>query len=114
MRIILRILINAVALWAAASVIDGITLSSDLVSILIVALAFGIVNAFVRPLAQLLSFPFIVVTLGLFTLVINAAMLLLTDFLTDRFDVDGFFNAVLGSLVISLVSWVFSLVLTDA
>lgn len=114
MRILVRILINAVALWAAASLIDGITLSSRLSSVLIVAIIFGLTNAVLRPVVKLLSFPFIVFTLGLFTLVVNAVMLLVTDFFSAGIEVDGFWNAVLGALVISVVSWALSIFLPDA
>ncbi len=113
MRIVIRVLINAVALWAAASVIDGIELSSELTSILIVAFVFGIINAVLRPIVKLLSLPFIVLTLGLFTFVVNGAMLLVVDWLTEGLDVDGFVNAMLGAIVISIVSWALSLFLPD-
>lgn len=113
MRIILRIVINAVALWVAASLIDDITLSDDLASILLVAVVFGLVNAFIRPIARLISVPLLVLTLGLFTLVVNAIMLQLTDALTDSITVDGFWTAILGAIVISVVSWALSIVLPD-
>lgn len=113
MRIILRIVVNAVALWVAASLIDDITLSDDLASILLVAVVFGLVNAFIRPIARLISVPLLVLTLGLFTLVVNAIMLQLTDALTDSITVDGFWTAILGAIVISVVSWALSIVLPD-
>lgn len=113
MRIILRVLINAVALWAAASVLDGITLSSRLVSVLIVAAIFGLVNAFLKPIAKILALPITILTLGLFTLVINAGMLQITDALTDSLTVDGFWTSVGGGLIISIVSWALSIFLPD-
>lgn len=113
MTIVLRILVNAAALWAAARLFDGITLSSEWVSILIVAVIFGLVNAIIKPITKLLTFPITIVTLGLFTLVINALMLQLTDALTDRLTVDGFWTSVFGGLVISLVSWALSAFLPD-
>ena len=113
MRIVLRILINAAALWVAAQLFDGITLSSRWVTVLIVAAVFGLVNAFVKPVLTLLTFPLTIVTLGLFLLVINAGMLQLTDFLTDGLQVDGFWTSVFGGIVISLVSWVLSVFLPD-
>ncbi len=113
MRIIIRILINAVSLWAAATLIDGITLSSDVVSVLVVAAVFGLVNAFLKPIAQVLSFPLIILTLGLFTLVVNAVMLQITDALTSGINVDGFWTAIWGGVVISLVSWALSVFLGD-
>lgn len=109
----LRVAINAVALWAASRLIDGITLSDDLLRILWVAFLFGIINAVLKPIAKFLTFPIILVTLGLFTVVVNAGLLLLTDWLTDDLTVDGFWNAVLGAIVISLVSWAMSMFLPD-
>lgn len=113
MNIILRILINAAALWVAARFIDGITLSDRPVRILIVAVIFGLVNALVRPVVKFLTFPITMVTLGLFILVINAAMLQLTDWLSDDLNVTGFWPSVLGGVVISLVSWAGSVFLDD-
>ncbi len=113
MRIAVRIIINAIALWVAASLIEGITLSSQLSSVLIVAVVFGVTNGVLGPLVKLLSFPFIFFTLGLFTFVVNAAMLSLTDYLSDGIDVDGFWNAVVGSVVISIVSGLLSFLLPD-
>ncbi|MGI9611342.1 MAG: phage holin family protein [Acidimicrobiales bacterium] len=114
MRIILRIVINAIALWVAASLIDGITLSDDFVQVLVVAAVFGLINALLRPIALLISFPLIALTLGLFTLVVNAIMLQITDALTDGINVDGIWTSILGAVVISLVSWALSMFLPDA
>jgi len=113
MRIIIRILINAAALWVAAQLLDGITLSDQPVAVLIVAVVFGLVNSLIRPVVKLLTFPFTIVTLGLFTLVINAAMLQLTDWLTEGLNVVGFWTSVLGGIIISLVSWFLSILLPD-
>lgn len=113
MRIVIRVLINAAALWVAARLIDGITLSDRVVTILIVAAIFGLVNAVVRPVVTVLTFPITLLTLGLFILVINAAMLLLTDWLSDGIRVDGFGDALLGGIVISVVSWFLSVFLDD-
>jgi putative membrane protein len=113
MRIILRVLINAVALWAAASLLDGIELSSRLVTVLIVAAIFGLVNAFLKPITKLLTFPITVLTLGLFTLVVNAAMLQITDALSGGLEVTGFWTSIAGGIVISIVSWALSTFLPD-
>ena len=113
MRIVIRILINAVALWVAASLLEGITLSSRFVSVLIVAIVFGLVNAFLKPIATLLTLPITVVTLGLFILVVNALMLQITDALTGGLQVDGFWTSVVGGIIISIVSWALSLLLPD-
>jgi putative membrane protein len=113
MRIIIRILINAAALWVAAQLLDGITLSDQPVAVLIVAIVFGLINSLIRPIVKLLTFPITIVTLGLFTLVINAAMLQLTDWLTSGLNVVGFWTSIFGGIIISLVSWLLSMLLPD-
>lgn len=113
MRIIIRLMINMVGLWAAATLVDGITLSEEPLQVALVAAIFGIVNALVRPVVKVLTFPITLVTLGLFILVINAAMLQLTDAITDSLNVVGFWTSVLGGLIISLVSFVLSVFLPD-
>jgi putative membrane protein len=113
MRLILRILINAAALWAAVHFVDGIRFTGSLTSLLGVALVFGVLNAVVKPVLYFFSFPFIVLTLGLFTLVLNAVVLLLTSALSSRLglglSVSGFVPAFWGALVVTLVSIVLSL-----
>lgn len=108
MRLIARLLINAFALWCAAHFIDGIQYAGSWQGLLGLALVFGFVNTFIRPVLSLLSFPIRLLTLGLFTLVLNALMLLLTAWLAARFNiaftVHGFIAALLGSLLISLIS----------
>jgi putative membrane protein len=111
--LVIRIAVNALALWVAAEIIGGITLEEGFVKILLVAVIFGVVNAVVKPIAKLLTLPAIILTIGLFTLVINAVMLLITDWLTDALTVDGFGTALLGAIVISIVSWGLSTFLPD-
>jgi putative membrane protein len=123
--IAIKIGVNGVALWVAALVIPGIHLGEDadqlsnrLLTILLVAILFGLINAFVKPIATFFSFPFIVLTLGLFTLVVNALMLEITSGLSHAlgldFDVEHFFwDSVLGAIVITLVSMVLNLILPD-
>lgn len=101
---VIRLFVNALALSAAAWLVDGVQLSDEFTQVLLVALVFGVVNALLKPILLLLSFPFLLVTLGLFTLVINAGLLLLTADLMDGLSVSGFGAAVLGSLVVSVVS----------
>lgn len=113
MRIILRVIINAIALWAAATLIGGITLSDNLGSVLVVAIVFGLVNAVLRPIARLISFPLLILTLGLFTMVVNALMLQITDALSDAINVDGFWTSIFGAVVIGLVSWMLSIFVPD-
>ena len=113
MKLLIRLLINAAALWAAAEVVNGITLEGGFLTILIVALIFGVINAIIRPILTIFSLPFIIVTLGLFIFVINALMLMLTGALTSALTVNGFGAALLGSLIISIVSWFLGIFLND-
>lgn len=99
---LIRWAVNAVALWAAAEIVPGIRVEST-GTLILAALVFGLVNTFVKPLAQFLALPFTLVTLGLFLLVVNAAMLGLAAAITPGFAVSGFGAAVLGGLVVSLV-----------
>ncbi len=113
MYFLLRLLINASALWVAIQLVGGIDHRGTWWSLLLVALVFGVLNAGVRPLLKLLSIPLIIVTLGLFIFVINALMLLLTSWVSGLLDlgfyVDGFWSAFLGGLVVSIVSLLLSL-----
>lgn len=106
MSLIISLLINAAALWVAARFVPGIRQPDTLTHLLLVALVFGVVNVTIKPVLKLLAFPVQILTLGLFTLVINAGMLLLTAWLAKGwgFAVDGFVSAFLGALVISVVS----------
>ncbi len=112
-RILVRVGINAVALWVASELIGGITLAEGLGKILLVAAIFGVVNAFLRPIAKLLSLPVIILSLGIFIIVINAFMLLITDWLTASLEIEGFGSAFWGALIISLVSWALSVFVPD-
>jgi len=113
MYFLLRLLINAAALWIAIQLVDGIEHRGSWWSLLIVALVFGVLNASIRPLLKLLSLPVIILTLGLFILVINALMLMLTGWISGLLDlgfyVAGFWDAFVGGLIISVVSFVLSL-----
>jgi putative membrane protein len=105
---------NAVALWVAAHFIPGLAFTGDLLHLLAVAAVFGLVNSLVRPLLTILTCPLIIITLGLFTLVINAVMLMLTGWLSESwnlgFSVGGFWPAFWGGLVVGLVSLALSLI----
>ena len=113
MVFLLRLLINAVALWVAIRLVDGIDHRGSLWSLLFVALVFGVLNASIRPLLKLLSLPVIILTLGLFIFVINAFMLMMTGWVSGvlnlGFYVAGFWDAFLGGLIVSVVSLVLSL-----
>lgn len=114
MNLILRLLVNAVALWCAAHFIDGIRYTGSWPGLMGLALVFGVVNTLIRPVLSFFSFPIQIVTLGLFTLVLNALMLMLTAFLGRHFDipffVDGFVAAFLGALLVSVLSTILGLV----
>ena len=110
---VIRIFVNALALSAAAYLVSGIHLTGGFGDVLVVALVFGLVNALLKPLVWILSLPFLVVTLGLFTFVVNGLMLLVTARLTENLAVSGLWSAVLGSVVISLVSMVMGSLLKD-
>jgi putative membrane protein len=112
-RILARIGVNAVALWVTSEILTGVDLQEGFWKIVLVAVIFGVVNAVLRPIAKLLSFPAIFLTLGLFILVINAVMLIVTDWLTASLTVDGFGDALLGALIISVVSWLLSVFVPD-
>jgi putative membrane protein len=116
-KLILRVIVNAVAIWIAAMLVPGISLSSDVLSWLIVAVIFGLINALIKPLVKLLTLPLNIMTLGLFTLVINALMLMLTAFVTDILSIEGtlfgFVPALLGSIIISIVSTILNWFVKD-
>lgn len=112
-NLVIRILVNAVALWVAARLVGGIELAGEFWPVLLVAAVFGLVNALIKPVVMLLTLPVVVLTLGLFTIVVNALMLMLTAALVDALAVEGFMAALLGSLLISVVSFVLSIVLPE-
>ncbi len=105
MGFVVRFLMVAFALWLAAALNIGIEVRST-TSVLAAAAILGLLNAIVRPIIVLLTLPLTIVTLGLFLLVINAAMLWATSLFLHGFAVHGFFAALLGSIVVSAISWV--------
>jgi putative membrane protein len=123
MGILLRLIISAVALWISTLVVKGITISADntrekIGTLLIIAVIFGIVNAVLRPIIKLVGCWAYVLTLGLIALVVNGALLMLTSWIADQldlpFNVDSFWpTAVLGALLIGVISWVLNLVVPD-
>ncbi|MFE6919987.1 phage holin family protein [Nocardia sp. NPDC057663] len=129
MQLAIRLVINAIAIWAAAAWIDNIDIyvppewSSEwgnwgkALVLLIVALVFTGVNAVIKPIVKLLSLPFVILTLGLFLLLVNAAMLWLTAKITEITDyglrVDGFWAALWGGVIITLVNWVLGILVPD-
>lgn len=114
---LLRWIINGIALYVAARLVPGIEAPESLGTLAVVALVFGLVNACIGPILRLLTCPLILLTLGLFTFVINAALLWLTAWVAEAlgvpFHVEGLGAALLGALVVSVVSWVLSMALKD-
>lgn len=122
MTFLLAVVANAIALWVAAALIPGIEFGGEggqlVLTVVLVAALFGVLNALVKPLLKLLSLPFIVLTLGLFLVVVNAVMLSLTSWLSGALGLDFhvqdfFWDAVLGALVISAVGVVTGMLLPD-
>ncbi|MET7610637.1 phage holin family protein [Streptomyces seoulensis] len=121
-NLLVKTIANAGALAVAVWLLDKITLTGDstgkkAATLIVVALVFGLVNLLVKPVVKVLTFPLFILTLGLITLIVNALMLLLTSWVCGQLDVgfhvDGFWTAVLGGLIISVVSWALNLVLPD-
>ncbi|GAA1251225.1 phage holin family protein [Janibacter melonis] len=122
---LIKVVVNGIALWVAAFLVDGITLGEDgstfaskFTTVLLVALLFGVINAVVKPIAKVLSFPAIVLTLGLFTFVVNAFMLQITEWISEPLGLsfairDFWWDAVLGAVIITVVSMVLGWVLPD-
>lgn len=120
MRLLLRWLITAAALFIAATTVPGISITDQngWVAVFIMAAVFGLVNAFIRPILTLLSCPLVLLTLGLFTLVINAFCLWFSSWIAQSwfgagFVVDGFFPALIGGIVVAIVSFLLSMFLPD-
>ena len=109
MKILLSILANAVALFATAHVVPGITFAGSWVQLVVAGAIFGLLNMLVRPVALFLSMPALVLTLGLFYFVLNGLLLWGFSKLMPGYDVDGLWAGILGSLVIMVVNWATSL-----
>ena len=106
-RAILQVLLNGAALYLAAQIVPGITYQGGLGYLLLAGLVVGLVNLLVKPLVTFFSLPFVLITLGLFYLVINGFMLKIADWLLSGLEVRGFVAAILGGLVIAVVNWIF-------
>ena len=125
MNLIIKIVVNAVAIWVATAVVPGVIVSDGdadlgrkILTLLIVGAIFGVVNALIKPIVKLFTLPFYVLTLGLFAFVVNAALLMLVSWLSDQlnisFHIDDFFWSAIGAaVVVTFVSMVLNLVLPD-
>jgi putative membrane protein len=107
---LLRAAISALGLWVASEIFEGLKFESTS-KLIVAAVLLGIVNAFVRPLAFILTLPLTVLTLGLFLIVLNAAMVALVAWIVPGFEISGFWTAVGAALIVSLVSWAASSVI---
>lgn len=118
MKLVLRIIINAVAIWITSLLLSGFVFSGSIINLIIIGIVFGLINAFIRPLVKLLTLPINIATLGLFSLVINTLMLMLTVWLSDSLSLEGgffksFLTAFVGAIIISIVSTVLSWFMPD-
>ncbi|GII76563.1 hypothetical protein Sru01_15450 [Sphaerisporangium rufum] len=120
MKIIVKILVVAAALWAATQLIPGISVSGGTTAatagtLIAVALIFGVVNAVLKPIIKTFGCAFYVLTLGLFALVVNALLLLLTSWIAGQVDlpfhVSGFWAAFWGAILVGLISWILDMLL---
>ena len=118
MNFLLRLLVNAAALYIATRIVDGVHFEGDWLTLFTVALIFGVVNAIIKPVTKFVTFPLIILRLGLFLLVINGLMLVLTSRISGWFDlgftVSGFRAAFLGALVVSVINALAGLVIGDS
>jgi putative membrane protein len=120
--ILIRIVLNAVAVWVATLIVGGVNVTAQttggkILTLLVVGAVFGLVNAVIKPVARLLSLPLVILTLGLFALVVNALLFWLTAAVSSGvgapFEVTGFWSAFWGAIVVGLVSWALSIVVKD-
>ncbi|MFI7156396.1 phage holin family protein [Micromonospora chalcea] len=122
MGFLIRLAITAVALWIATLIVPGVDVSgrntgNNVLTLIVVALVFGVVNAVLKPLIKVFGCVFYLLTLGLFALVVNALLFMLTDWIAGvlklPFHVDGFWAAFWGAIVVAVVSWLISVVVPD-
>ena len=108
MGFIIKVLVTALAVYLAAKLLPGVTITGDVTTTIIIALVLALLNAFVKPILVILTLPVTILTLGLFLLIINALMVKLTARLVDGFHVDGWGSAIVFSIIVSLVTYILS------
>jgi putative membrane protein len=118
MKLLIRILINAIAIWLTSVLLPNFELAGGTVGLIIVAIIFGVVNAVIRPIVRLLTLPISCLTLGLFTLVINALMVMITAWISGSLSLEGgffekFLIAFVAAIIISIVSTILNWILVD-
>jgi putative membrane protein len=107
-KILSRIIINAIAVYAAVQLVEGIDLVINFYNLVIAGLLLGIINTFIKPIVTLLSLPFVLLTFGLFTVIINVGLLFLMAYLVPTFGVANFWSGLMGVIIISLVNYFLS------
>lgn len=107
LRLVAQVALNGLAVWLAARFVPGVDYEGDVPYLLLTGVVIGLINLLVKPLVTFLSLPAIILTLGLFLLVINGAMFLLADVVLDGLTIEGCAPAILGGLVLTLCNWVF-------
>ncbi|ERK69246.1 MULTISPECIES: phage holin family protein [Leifsonia] len=121
MRFLLKVIINALALWLTTLIVSGVTVhpyedttSATVLTYLLIAVIFGVVNAVIGTAIRIVAFPIYIITLGLISLVVNALLLLIVSWISDAMGfglhVDGFWAGVLGALVLGIIAWLFGLI----
>jgi putative membrane protein len=117
MAFLVRLIVTAAAIFATVKLLPGLSFEGSWAQLAGVALVFGVVNAFLKPILTLLTCPLILITLGLFSLVVNALLLMFTAYVSQKlgfnFRVDGFWWALLGGVVIGIISSALTLMLPD-
>ena len=113
LRLAINLAVTVFAFWIATLVLSGMSVTGTWVNWLVLAIIFGLVNGIIRPIVKLLTLPINILTLGLFTLVINACMLWLTSWISRALTVDGFITAFLGAIIVSVVSTVLNWFIPD-
>ncbi|MGO4301837.1 phage holin family protein [Leifsonia sp. RAF41] len=125
MRFLLRLIINAIALWLTTLIVSGVTVhpyASDTTALvltyLLIALIFGVVNAIVGTVIRIVAFPLYILTLGLISLLVNAFLLFIVSWISDAIGfglhIDGFWSGVLGALVLGIIAWLLGLIFRPA
>jgi len=125
MRFLLRLIINAIALWLTTLIVSGVTVrpyapdtTALVLTYLLIALIFGVVNAIVGTVIRIVAFPLYILTLGLISLVVNAFLLFIVSWISDALGfglhIDGFWSGILGALVLGIIAWLLGLIVRPA
>ncbi|WP_285114809.1 phage holin family protein [Leifsonia sp. fls2-241-R2A-40a] len=125
MRFLLRLIINAIALWLMTLIVSGVTVvpyapdtTARILTYLLIALIFGVVNAIIGTVIRIIAIPLYILTLGLISLIVNAFLLFIVSWISDALGfglhIDGFWSGVLGALVLAIIAWLLGLIIRPA